>query len=494
MGDRLDVIVIGAGMGGLSAAIKLAAAGLRVRVYEAEDAPGGKLGAEVIDGVEFDTGPSLLTMSSVLSDVLAAAGATLEEELELVRLDPAFRYVWPDGAELEVRHELSDTLASVRASLGAKAEAEYAAFMAYSKEIWESARPNFIDGAAPDLKRVVKLSLTRLPALMRIDPLRTMAQGIGRHVQDRHLLDVFWRYATYNGSDPRSAPATLNCIPWVEQGLGAWGVSGGMKSIPRALERVGERLGVEYVYGARVARIDVERGRTRAVALEDGQVVRADAIVANADVAHVIADLLPRRSARALSTGGEPSMSGWNAIMRADASRERAPHTVLFPERYVEEFEDIFDHGRPPREPTVYMCAQSRSHGRAGWEDGEPVFVMANAPCEPARGETAQAVWDDLEARVLGRLERAGLRRADEELVWTRTPTDLARRFVGSRGSIYGAASNSQLSAFKRPPNAVASIPGLYLASGSAHPGGGVPLCLMSGQTAASALLRDRGA
>ena len=180
MSERLDAIIIGAGMGGLSAAIKLASAGLRVRVYEAEDAPGGKLGAEVVDGVEFDTGPSLLTMSSVFSEVFAAAGSTLEDELELVRLDPAFHYIWPDGTELEVRHELGDTLESVREALGPKAEAEYAAFMEYSREIWESARPNFIDGAAPDLKRVIKLSLTRLPALMKIDPLRTMAQGIAK--------------------------------------------------------------------------------------------------------------------------------------------------------------------------------------------------------------------------------------------------------------------------------------------------------------------------
>ena len=192
---------------------------------------------------------------------------------------------------------------------------------------------------------MIKLSLTRLPALMKIDPLRTMAQGIAKHVSDPHLKDVFWRYATYNGSDPRSAPATLNCIPWVEQGLGAWGVSGGMKSIPLALERVGKRLGVEYVYGARVARIDVSAGRIDAVELEGGEVVRAGAVVANADVAHVISDLLPRREARALSTGGEPSMSGWNGIIKASSSVDRAPHTVLFPDRYVGEFEDIFDRG-----------------------------------------------------------------------------------------------------------------------------------------------------
>jgi phytoene dehydrogenase-like protein len=165
---------------------------------------------------------------------------------------------------------------------------------------------------------------------------------------------------------------------------------------------------------------------------------------------------------------------------------------VLFPAEYLQEFTDIFDHDQPPAEPTVYLCAQEACHGRTGWAEQEPVFVMANAPAEPENEARPPEVWEALGRTVLERLDAAGLRASGDAIVWERTPTQLAAAFPGSRGSIYGAASNSPLSAFRRPANQVRSVRGLFLASGSAHPGGGVPLCLLSGQAAAEAALADR--
>jgi len=165
---------------------------------------------------------------------------------------------------------------------------------------------------------------------------------------------------------------------------------------------------------------------------------------------------------------------------------------VLFPESYLDEFADLFDHDRPPRTPTVYVCAQERAHGRAGWREHEPLFVMANAPAEPLVGERDPAVWQALEGTMMRRLRSAGIIAADDEVVWRRTPTELARRFPGSRGALYGAASHSWNAAFKRPANVVGGTPGLYLASGSAHPGGGLPLAALSGRAAARSILGER--
>jgi len=266
-----------------------------------------------------------------------------------------------------------------------------------------------------------------------------------------------------------------------------------MYEVARALARVAERAGARIHTGARVERIRTD-GRVRGVETADGRRWPADAVVGNADAAHVLAGLLPRAAAR--HAPATPSMSGWTGIVRARrraGGDARVAHTVLFPGTYLDEFADIFDRDRPPAEPTVYLCAQEACHGRAGWAGEEPVFAMANAPAEPAHAPRAAEVWERLRAAVMERTRAAGLRDADDRLAWERTPGDLAAEFPGSRGSIYGAASNSPLSAFRRPANRVPGVRGLYLASGSAHPGGGVPLCVLSGAAAARAVLEDRG-
>ncbi|MFW5968793.1 MAG: phytoene desaturase family protein, partial [Persicimonas sp.] len=327
---------------------------------------------------------------------------------------------------------------------------------------------------------------------MAIDPLHTMAEAIDKRISSPKLRDVLYRYATYNGSNPFRAPATLNCIAWVELGLGGYGVRGGMYELVRAMERIARRLGVEITYGAPVRRIDTAGGAVEAV-VTDQKRHRCEAVVVNADVAHLVDELLGEASSAKIAAPAEPSMSGWTAVARAERRPEeaRAPHTVYFPERYGEEFVDIFERRRPPEEPTVYLCAQEKAHDRTGWEREEPLFLMVNAPCEPAEMPRAERAWSELRNRALGRLYEAGLIEKSDAIVWERTPTELAERFPGSRGSIYGAASNSKTAAFKRPPNRVEGVEGLYLASGSAHPGGGVPLCAQSGRLAAKAVASD---
>jgi phytoene desaturase len=479
-----EVVVVGAGLGGLSSAVALAAAGHRVRVLEGADRPGGKAGVATVDGLEVDTGPSLLTLPVVFDELFRRAGTRLADEVELRPLEPAFRYVWPDGVTLDFSHEVDRTLAEVRSTLGPRAESELADFLRYARGVWETAAPVFVRGAAPTFTRLA--SVRNLRALAKVDPLRTMLGAIEARIRTRHLRDVLMRHATYNGSDPRRAPATLCCIAHVDLELGGLGVRGGIHELVRALVRVAERLGARFEYGRWVERVD-----GRGVSL-GGRRIAADAVVVNADVAHLRGTLHPR--SRAPQVAGPPSTSAWNAILRASRGTRRVAHTVLFPRYYEREFADLFDHGRPPREPTVYLCAQSVAHERPGWDDADPVFVMVNAPAEPVRASTPARTWEDVEATVESRLRGAGLMADGDRFVWRRTPADLAERFPGSRGALYGAASNSPLAAFRRPANRVRGVPGLYLASGSAHPGGGMPLCVLSGRAAADAVIEDLGA
>ena len=487
-----EALVIGAGIGGLSAALALAARGVAVRVLEAADHPGGKAGVVEVDGVVVETGPSVLTLPDVFARVFARAGRRLDEVIELRRLNPGFRYRYPDGAVLEVCHDPEDTLARVRAALGPAAEDELASFLRYSRRIWDAAAPHFVLGPAPTWAAMAALAVRHPRALLSVDPLHSMAAGIDRHVRDPHLRMLLRRYATYNGSDPRRAPATLNCIAHVELSLGGYGVQGGIRALVAALVGAIEAHGGVIEYGTVVERVLIDSGAAVGVALAGGGTRRSRAVVVNADVGWLRDGALPE-PARHLPAAAQPSMSGWTGALRAARREDRLPHEVLFPADYDEEFADIFDRDRPPVAPTVYLCAQERCHGTAGWPDAEPVFVMANAPAEPAAGDRRPEVWSALEAAVERRIRAAGMWAEGDRLVWRRSPAELAAAFPGSRGAIYGAASNDRFAAFKRPPNRVPSLPGLYLASGSAHPGGGLPMVALSGMAAADCLGADLG-
>jgi 1-hydroxycarotenoid 3,4-desaturase len=484
-----DVIVIGSGVGGLCSAVLLGARGFRVLVVEKADTIGGKAGTVQIDGVEVDTGPSVLTLPHVFDEIFAAAGMERSEEITLTTPSPAFRYIYRDGVILDVFAHAEETLASVERTLGSDARRELAAYLAYSARIWEAAAPHFVYSGAPDLGGLLLGGFQKWRAVGKIDPFRTLKTAIEEQVKSPHLRMLLKRYATYNGSDVRRAPATLGCIAHVELSLGGFGVRGGMIELVRALERAARRVGVQFLTSTGVTTICRDGGRVTGVTLSDGRRLRTERIVSNADVAHLALDLLgspkARKSPEALS------MSAHTGIIRAPrTSPARTAHTVIFPEDYDAEFSDIFDKRRIPLDPTVYVCAQEACHERPGWTEDEPLFCMINAPA--LEDFTDQEPTLSLQARIMSQLRAQGITDNDASIVWWRSPEDLAERFPGSRGSLYGAASNTMDAAFKRPSNRVPSISGLYLASGSAHPGGGVPMVALSAKQAIKALLADR--
>lgn len=470
------IAVVGGGLGGLAAAAVLSARGREVVVLEAAPELGGKAGENTFDGAAFDTGPSVITLPDVLRGVFTDAGVDLDDHLELLPVERT-RLSFPD-ATIEHGHGPSAFVEGVARGLGERAADEADAFLTYSRRIWESVADTFVLGEAPTLGGLVARGFRALPELWNADPLRNMQTAIDARVHDPRLRAVFSRFATYNGSDPRSAPATLNCITWVELGIGAFGIRGGVRRLVDALVQVGSSSGARYRTDSPVTRLEADSDGVRRVTLASGESLEVDAVVCNADARHLTETLLPG----SVEVAPGFSTSGWTGVLRTPR-RERPAHEVLFHLPYADEFRSLFDERRAPAQPTVYVCSQEAAHGRAGWRDEEALFVMVNAPAGCTDVATARA-------RALERVEDAGLA-GPMEVVWERDPQGLAHRFPGSNGSLYGAASNSRVAAFRRPANRT-RVPGLYLASGSAHPGGGVPMVLQSGRIAARLVLEDQ--
>lgn len=490
MADRIGVI--GAGLGGLSAAIHLALRGKTVTVYEKNETAGGKASELRKDGFRFDTGPSLLTMPFVLEQLYAAAGALPEERVDLLPVDPICRYFYPDGAVLDASANEEAFRAQVRALSPDDAEA-VTRFLDYSQRIYELTSDIFLFHSLTDLKSLLRWKHVRtLLRLPQIDPFRTVHERTASFFRDRRIVQLFDRYATYNGSNPYAAPATLNIIPYVEYRLGGYYVRGGMYALVRSLETIARRIGVEFRYGTSVDRIAVEGDRVEGVEIA-GAFERFDAVVSNADAVYTMTRLLgdegPRASRRALRYERlEPSCSGlvflWGVRGR---HAQLAHHNIFFSDDYAEEFEDIFTRRVPPRDPTVYVSITSHADARHAPEGHENWFVLVNMPY--VAEENRDADTGVVRNAVLRRLRLAGIDiEADIVCEETVTPADLEQRYNANRGSIYGISSNSRNAAFLRPRNALRSPKGLYLCGGAAHPGGGVPLVLLSGKLAAEAV------
>jgi phytoene desaturase len=488
------VVVVGAGLGGLAAAARLATAGHAVTVLEQAPQVGGKLGWFARDGHAFDTGPSLLTLPQVFEDLFAATGDPLHQVLDLQRLDPAVAYRFADGTTTSLPGRLADIPDRLDADLGAGSGAQWSALLARAEAMWRATEEPFLRSPLAGAATLARLA-RRTDDVRTIAPGRTL-RGLGRrYLTDPRLRMLLDRYATYSGSDPRRAPAALLTVPWAEQAFGSWYVRGGLRRLPEAVADRAVERGAVVRTGAAVAAVLVEGGRAAGVQLADGERVPADVVVCNADAAALYGRLLspeaPVRRARAALRRVTPSSSGVVLLL---ALRGRTPglahHTVLFPADHSAEFDALFGRRGPKRpvgDPTVYVSAPDDPATRPD-EAGESWFVLVNAPRhEPDGGVdwTAPGLADSYADRVLATMAARGLDVRDR-VRWrvVRTPADLERETASPGGSIYGTSSNGARAAFLRPGNA-SPLPGLFLVGGSAHPGGGLPLVTLSAEIVA---------
>ena len=474
-----------AGSGGLAAALRLRAAGHGVTLCEAGARVGGKLAALTVDGFTWDTGPSLLTLPSVFDDLLRTAGTTLADEVDLVRLDPACRYRGP--AARRWTSATPSTPPWTRSSAWRRA----------SPPPWCGSSPA---APGPGRCRAARSSPARWSGrrsccggcarpgdLAAIDPLRTLRGRARRTFADPRLVQWAGRYATYSGSAPRRAPATLACIPWIEQRHGSWHVRGGLARLAEALGRVATARGVEIRTGADVAAVLApDDGPVRGVRLADGTTVPADVVVADVDADHLYADLLPDAGALRRVRRAPRSSSGVALLLGVEGRTPGlAHHTVCLRRRRRR---------RVPR--------HLRPAGRRRTTPRSTCAAGRHRP-DPGAARRRELVRAGERARRLGRRRRR-LRRPHPRPARrprprpprpaprprTITPADLEARFRDPGGAIYGTSSNGRRAAFLRPANRGARR-GLYLVGGSSHPGGGLPLVARSGAIVAGMVAAD---
>ncbi len=423
-------------------------------------------------------------------------GSPLEDSVDLQALEIAFAYHWANGSRADLPGvDPGRIAAALGSSLGGTAERDWRSLIDRAGRIWQITRRPFLE--SPLDGATTLLGLARDPRDIRtVAPWKSLRR-LGRdYLRDPRLVTLLDRYATYTGSDPRSAPAALATVPYVEQAFGAWHLGGGVTTLADALARRCHDLEVDIRTGVDVTRIMTEQRGVTGVRTADGETIPADIVVANADASHLYGDLVSDRRARSPRhrlQRATPSLSGFVILVAARGRTEGVRHhNVWFPKNYDGEFDDIF--GRTPRpvaDPTIYACVPDDPLMRPD-ADHESWFILINAPRNGAgRGcidWTRPGLAEQYADHILDLLARRGVD-LRPRMLWReiRTPADLQRATRAPGGAIYGSSSNGPRAAFLRPAN-ISPIPGLFLVGGSAHPGGGLPLVGLSAQIVTEAI------
>jgi 1-hydroxycarotenoid 3,4-desaturase len=466
-------VIIGAGIGGLVAALLLAAAGRDVVVCEAAPGPGGKLRQVFLDDTAIDVGPTVFTLRNVFEAIFAQAGLNLADDLVLHPLDCLARHAWDDGTTLDLFADTARNADAVGGFAGAKAAQGYVAFAKRSRKIFETLDASFMQVPQPGMSGLLRRAGL---GLLGISPFASLWDELGRYFQDPRLRQLFARYSTYCGSSPFEAPATLMLIAHAEQ-LGVWRVEGGMYRLAEVFAARAQAAGAEFHYNTAVQSILEHNGRVAGVELANGEQISANHVIANADIAALDAGLFgvaAQKAVAGMMQGAVRSLSAatW-AVSGYCSGLALAHHNVFFAADYPLEFRAL-GQGRLPVDPTVYVCAPG---------DGT-FFVLVNAAAgaAPAEAEVEQCL-----TRTLQKLQKCGVK-LDIRNVTMTGPGEFGAKFPATGGALYGRALTGWRDSFARP-GAKTKLPGLYLAGGSVHPGPGLPMAAISGRTAANCVL-----
>ncbi|MFP8488214.1 phytoene desaturase family protein [Gracilimonas sp. Q87] len=478
----MKIAVIGAGLGGLSIANLLAAKGHEINVFEKNEKVGGKMNEVEAENFRFDTGPSLLTMPFLLEKLFKDCGSSLKDHLDLIPLDPVCKYFYKDGTVFTNYEDLEDNIEEIKSFSPEDAQI-YPEFLDHAAELYNKTADAFIFNPLYSFKDLKQLDIF---SFFGIDAFSTVADKVDSKFSSDYMRKFFKRFTTYNGSSPYQAPATLNVIPHVELNQGGFYIKGGLYKVAESLYNLAKSSGVEFHFNSRVQSLVIENGMAQGLELTNGEIIKADLIVANSDATETIVNLIPDESLRASKkrkvSSVEPSCSGYVLLLGLDKQYEDlVHHNIFFSENYKQEFQQIFQEKIMPEDPTIYVANTSYSDPDHAPENGSNLFILVNAPYLSSKynWKKNKHVYGD---KIISELESRGLRSLSDHIVYRSqiTPFDFSEKYLSNKGSIYGTSSNNLFSAFIRPRNKSKDVDNLYLVGGSTHPGGGIPLVIQS--------------
>ena len=473
-------IVIGAGIAGIATAIRLAVKGFEVEIFEANAYPGGKLSEFKQGDFRFDAGPSLFTMPQYVNELFALAGKKPQEHFKYQKLDEVCRYFWDDGTSIKASSNVDQFAAEIENKTNAKAQ-EIRDYLANSKKIYDITHEVFLEKSLHLLSTFLRANTVKsFLKFGEIDAFRTMAKANESFFSDPKMVQFANRFATYNGSNPYQAPATLNVIPHLEQHFGAYFPDKGMFDITKVLVKLAEDLGVQIHYKKTVEEIVVKNKKTVGVKV-DGVFMASDVVVSNMDVYFTYKKLLKEEIQPKKILKQERSSS---AMIFYWGIKKEFPnlglHNIFFTNNYPKEFEHIFKLKTVFDDPTVYINISAKHQKKDAPIGSENWFVMINVP------HNIDQNWDQIRtqarANIIKKLNR-NLGVDLESLIENESVLDpvlIEKNTSSYQGSLYGTSSNNQFAAFLRHANFSKKIKNLYFVGGSVHPGGGIPLALLS--------------
>ncbi len=487
-----STLIIGAGIGGHAAALRLASAGIPVEVVELADRPGGKLRSVPSIAGPVDAGPTVMTMLPVFESLFRDAGASIFDHLTLHEEPVLARHFWPDGQTLDLFANPEASAAAVREFGGTKSEAEFRTFSAEAKRLFEGFLEPVMQAPRPNIGGILKAVSRNPSALRTLRPSQTLWRALARRFSNPRLAQLFARYATYVGGSPFESPALLMLIAHAEA-QGVWCVEGGMTKLATAIEHLATQHGAQFRYGVGATEIMKDRNGAFRVILSTGEEKQATNVIFNGDPAALHKGDLGITMKDAVKPSGvkDRSLSAWVwSFAASPRGRNLAHHNVFFNDRYQAEFDDI-QSGNMPDDATLYVCAQDRRTDLK--PDGPERFeiIMNGAPVTSG-ASTTDGEYRQCRDRTFTQLSEMGLDFSPlPDRPTLSTPADFAARFPGSGGSLYGRSPHGMMASFQRPIT-ITKTPGLYLVAGGVHPGAGLPMAASSGKHAAEAIVKDR--
>ena len=468
-----SAVVVGGGIGGLAAALRLRRAGCRVIVLEKNASAGGKVAERMTKGFRWDLGPSLFTMPQILDRLFADLGEKREEYITLEPLSPTCRYRWADGYHFDENEFFW-------------ARPDSARLLRHAEGLYKLSAPAFLESDPSEIgtKILNPALLPLLRYLPAMSPFQSLAAASRHFYSDPHLQQFLQRFATYNGSDPELTPATFAVIPYVQARFGGWYIRGGIRRLAEALLQIAEKHGVEIQTSAEVRSIDAH-----GVTLASGKKIFADLIFHNGDVFGAYQKLICHDRASGIAAKmakPQRAISGFVVLLGVKGKDPSlAHHNIFFSDNYRLEFQQMFRENRPAENPTIYLCLSARTDPASAPPDHDNYFLLVNAPANTTSIDWARESpqYADQIIRILEEKFLPGLQTRVVHKEWI-SPADFESRDGAVDGSLYGWASHGMKHSFLRPPIRSPVLPNLYFVGGTTHPGGGLPLVLLSAEIA----------